>query len=108
MYLISFYIPETHLKAVTSAMFSKGAGKIGNYDSCAWHTKGIGQFRPLEGSTPFIGKKGEIERLAELKVEMVCKKELIKEVLQELVKVHPYETPSYHAIEILTLDSLTS
>ncbi|MBF0413218.1 MAG: NGG1p interacting factor NIF3 [Desulfamplus sp.] len=105
MYLISFYVPESHLQAVTSAMFNKGAGRIGNYDSCAWYTKGFGQFRPLEGSSPFVGKQDKIEHLSELKVEMVCEKHLIKEVLQELIKAHPYETPAYHAVEILTLTS---
>ncbi|MBF0572497.1 MAG: NGG1p interacting factor NIF3 [Desulfamplus sp.] len=106
MYLIVFYVPESHFDAVTSAMFKKGAGKIGNYDSCAWHTKGVGQFRPLKGSSPFAGIQDKIEQLSELKVEMVCANHLIKEVLIELIRVHPYETPAYHAIEILTIDDL--
>ncbi|MBF0228898.1 MAG: NGG1p interacting factor NIF3 [Desulfamplus sp.] len=106
MYLISFYVPDSHFKEVTSALFSKGAGKIGNYDSCAWHTKGVGQFRPLKGSSPFAGTQDKIEQIPELKVEMVCDNNLIKEVLSELIRVHPYETPAYHAIEILTIDDL--
>ncbi len=108
MYLISFYVPETHLQSVIERMFNKGAGRIGNYDSCAWYTKGIGQFRALEGSSPFTGRENQIEHLSEFKVEMVCENHLIKEILEELVRVHPYETPAYHVIEILTLDGLNS
>ncbi|MBF0209850.1 MAG: NGG1p interacting factor NIF3 [Desulfamplus sp.] len=106
MYLISFYVPESHLKLVTESLFNKGAGRVGNYDSCSWFTKGVGQFRPLDGSLPFAGRVGRLEQIEEIKVEMVCENSLIKEAIQELLSVHPYETPAYHAIEILTLDDL--
>jgi len=106
MYLISFYIPRSHLEEVTTALFHRGAGHIGNYDSCAWYTHGTGQFRPLEGSSPFVGTHNNIERLAEIKVEMVCENSVVIDVLQELVNSHPYEEPAYHAIEILTVDEI--
>lgn len=106
MYLISFYVPESHLKQVTTALFNRGAGHIGNYDSCAWHIQGIGQFRPLNGSLPFVGTQNEIESLPEIKVEMVCKKDIVTDVIQELINIHPYEEPAYHVIEILTFDNI--
>ena len=105
MYLIAFYVPESHLQDVTAAMFSKGAGRVGNYDSCAWYTTGVGQFRPLKESSPFIGTQDKVEHLPEIKVEMVCENDLLEDVLHELVNAHPYETPAYHAVEILTLDN---
>jgi len=43
MYKIVFYVPESHLEAVKQVMFGAGAGKIGNYDQCAWQVKGNGQ-----------------------------------------------------------------
>lgn len=106
MYVISFYVPPDHLEAVKTALFKKGAGKIGHYDACAWHTMGQGQFRPLTGSQPFKGKNNTIERGEEARVDMVCKDDLLKAVLQELVRVHPYETPAYHAIHGVTLEDL--
>ena len=57
MYRINFYVPETHLEIVKDALFQAGAGKIGHYDHCCWQTKGTGQFRPLDSSSPHIGKK---------------------------------------------------
>ncbi len=106
MYLISFYVPLDHLEPVKTAMFLKGAGKIGNYDACAWHTMGQGQFRPLPASDPFRGEKNIIEHSEEARVDMVCADDILKEVLQELVRVHPYETPAYHAIHAVTLEDL--
>ncbi len=103
MYLISFYVPETHVEKLKQALYEKGAGKFNNYDSCSWQTMGKGEFRPLKGSNPFLGKPGEIKIVDEYKVEMVCKKSILKDVLKTLVKVHPYEEPAYHAIEIITL-----
>ena len=53
MYKIEFYTPESHLETVKKAMFEAGAGHLENYDCCCWQTRGIGQFRPLEGSNPY-------------------------------------------------------
>lgn len=96
MYKICFYVPTSHLESVKSAMFKKGAGKIGNYGCCAWQAQGIGQFMPLEGSNAFIGMTDQLETLEEYKVEMVCKDTLIKEVIAALKDAHPYEEPAYH------------
>lgn len=106
MYKITFYVPASHLDVVKQALFLKGAGKIGNYDACAWQTPGMGQFRPLENSKPFVGTQDQIEQIDEYLVEMVCDDQVIKDVLQELLRVHPYETPAYAAWKILQLDDL--
>jgi hypothetical protein len=95
MYKFCFYVPETHLEYVKTAMFTAGAGKVGNYDACAWQIKGEGQFRPLAGSEPFIGNEGEVEKVVEFKVEMVCEDHLIKQVLAAFKATHPYEEPAY-------------
>ncbi len=79
---------------------------MGHYDACAWHTMGQGQFRPLPESVPFKGKENIIENCEEARVDMVCEDDCLKAVLQELVRVHPYETPAYHAIHAVTLDDL--
>jgi hypothetical protein len=76
-------------------MFAAGAGKIGNYDSCAWQTEGLGQFRPLEGSQAYIGKTGQLEKIKEWKVEMVCENSILDSVIEALKKAHPYQTPAY-------------
>ena len=96
-----FYVPVTHLEKVKSAVFAAGGGRIGNYDSCAFEIRGLGQFRGLDSSQPFFGQKGKVEQVEEVKVEMVCENHLIKEVVAALKFSHPYETPAYYAIEML-------
>jgi hypothetical protein len=101
VYKLCFYVPETHLKAVKSALFEIGAGKIGDYDCCCWQALGQGQFRPLSGSAPFIGQQGKIEVVAEYKVEMVFESALLSEVVTVLKKAHPYEEPAFDIVAVI-------
>ena len=91
MYKLVFYVPESHLDATKAALFAAGAGRIGNYDACCWQVLGQGQFRPLAGSQPFIGSNGQLEQLAEYRVEMVCADEHIQAAIRALRQAHPYE-----------------
>lgn len=95
MYKLVFFVPETHLEPVKSAVFAAGAGHMGNYDSCCWQVAGTGQFRPLKGSEPYIGSVDVLEKVTEFKVETVCKDDCIKEVIVALLKAHPYEEPAF-------------
>ncbi len=103
MYKLCFYVPESHLDAVKSACFGAGAGRLGNYDCCAWQVAGQGQFRPLEGSKPFLGSQNKIHVEPEYKVEMLCDGEHLQVVIQALRKAHPYEEPAY---DVWRLESL--
>jgi hypothetical protein len=100
MYKLCFYVPENATELVKTAIFEAGAGKIGDYDSCCWQTSGTGQFRPLENSNPYIGKKGQIETVAEFKVEMVCDDPYIKAAIAALKASHPYEEPAYEVYKL--------
>ena len=102
MYIISFYVPVEHAEFVKDAMFSAGAGRIGAYDRCCWQTLGQGQFRPLVGSKPFLGERGKIETVSELKVEMVCERECLNLVVAAMRQAHPYETPAFHVLKDAT------
>lgn len=107
MYQLIFYVPVSHIESVKSALFDAGAGRIGDYDRCAWQTLGVGQYRPLVTSNAFIGRKNETTKIGEYKVEMVCSAENIKSVLQALITSHPYETPAYGVLEIKTWDDFS-
>jgi len=95
LYKLCFYVPATHVEEVKEAVFAAGAGRIGDYDKCAWQTRGAGQFRPLPGSNAFIGQVGTVERVEEYKVEMVCAGDSIKAAVAALIQAHPYETPAF-------------
>lgn len=95
MYKICFFVPTSHAEQVKEAMFAAGAGKIGDYDSCSWQVLGEGQFRPLEGSQPYLGQQGVVEKVEEFKVEMVCMRQHMKAALAALRQAHPYEEPAF-------------
>jgi hypothetical protein len=95
MFKLVFFVPESQLEAVKTAVFAAGAGRIGQYDQCCWQVKGEGQFRPLAGSNAFVGQVGQLERVAEYRVEMVCADDCIKPAIQALRLNHPYETPAF-------------
>ncbi len=100
MVKIEFYVPESHLEQVKTAMFDAGAGRVGDYDCCAWQTLGQGQFRPLSGSKPFLGQQGSVETVAEYKVEMVCIRECVDAVIAAMKASHPYEEVAYCVIHM--------
>lgn len=95
MYKLCFYVPETHLESVKAAVFAAGAGQIGDYDQCCWQVKGQGQFRPLAGSQPFLGQAGELEVVAEYRVELVCADDSIVAAVAALRLAHSYEEPAF-------------
>ena len=95
MYKLAFFVPASHVEVVKAAVFAAGGGRIGDYDHCAWQTLGQGQFRPLDGSQPFLGQAGQVEVVEEWKVELVVADDLIAQVVAALKQSHPYETPAY-------------
>ena len=103
MYKLAFFVPPSHVEPVKQAVFAAGAGRIGNYDCCSWQVLGQGQFRPLNGSQPFIGQTDVIQQVEEWKVELVVADELIHGVVAALKSSHPYETPAYEVSKLVDL-----
>ncbi|MGB0453756.1 MAG: NGG1p interacting factor NIF3 [Bacteriovoracaceae bacterium] len=99
MFLLAVYVPETHSEIVKESLFKAGAGRIGDYSHCSFETKGLGQFKPLPGTNPHVGLLNELEKVEEVKVEMVVEGKIIKQVIEALKKSHPYETPAYHVLK---------
>ena len=95
MYKLAFFVPASHVEVVKAAVFAAGGGRIGDYDHCAWQTLGQGQFRPLDGSQPYLGQTGQVEVVEEWKVELVVADDLITQVVAARRQSHPYETPAY-------------
>lgn len=103
-YKLVFFVPDSHLDSVKTAIFQAGAGQYDGYACCSWETLGTGQFMPLSGAQPFIGQQDTLERVLEFRVETICAADKIKAVLTALILAHPYETPAYEVWPILTLD----
>ena len=95
------FVPHDYADVVMQAMSKAGAGAIGNYDSCSFQLPGSGTFRGLKGSKPFIGQRprrgseGTIERVKEIRLEMIVYAWKLKSVLQAMTESHPYEEVAY-------------
>ena len=98
MYHLIIYTPAESADAIRTAAAAAGAGKIGLYDSCSFSSKGTGRFRPTKGSDPAIGSVGKLESVEEERIEYLATEENIKDVLQAIVKAHPYEEPALHVL----------
>ncbi|WOP20295.1 Nif3-like dinuclear metal center hexameric protein [Raineyella sp. LH-20] len=93
------FVPPDHLDTLVGALSAAGAGRVGAYDSCHFAAPGTGSFRPLEGATPYVGTIGEVEHVAEVRVEMVLPRSRREAVVAALLDSHPYETPAWHIVE---------
>jgi dinuclear metal center YbgI/SA1388 family protein len=94
-YKVITFVPADHVNKVADALYAAGAGAIGNYSRCGFMTNGVGTFLPLEGAKPSIGKKGQLERVAEVRLESVVPAGKVGQVIAALRKNHPYETPAF-------------
>lgn len=88
---IVVFVPETHGEVIRDVIGKVGAGKIGNYSHCSFSSKGIGRFKPEHGTNPAIGAIGELESVEEERIEFICERLNINNVIQAIKEVHPYE-----------------
>lgn len=95
LYKLVVFVPESHQDAVRGAMFSAGAGWIGNYSHCSFNVAGTGTFLPQEGSQPYIGSQGKLEQAAEVRIETIVPQSARKAVVSAMLKAHPYEEVAY-------------
>ncbi|TCT27002.1 dinuclear metal center YbgI/SA1388 family protein [Melghiribacillus thermohalophilus] len=89
------FVPETHQEEVREALGNAGAGHIGHYSHCTFQTEGQGTFKPLEGTNPFIGKQGELEKVDEVRMETIVPVSILSRVLKAMEESHPYEEVAY-------------
>jgi len=89
------FVPPSHAEEVGRAMFEAGAGHIGNYSSCSFRLEGTGTFLPGEGTNPYIGERGKLEEVRELRIETIAPQAALGRVTKAMLRAHPYEEPAY-------------
>jgi dinuclear metal center YbgI/SA1388 family protein len=92
---IVVFVPESHHANVLEAMAEAGAGWIGNYSHCTFNLKGTGTFLPREGTNPFIGEQGKLEKVEEIRLETIVPESIQNKVIQAMLSAHPYEEVAY-------------
>ena len=98
---LEIFIPESHLNLLREVLIQCDAGHIGNYDACMSYSHVIGTWRPLKGTSPYIGSEGRISEEPEIKAEVTCELLKVDEVIEAVKKIHPYEEPVINAIPLM-------
>ena len=103
-YKLVVFVPATSAAEVSNAVFSAGAGAIGNYSHCGFGAGGTGTFLPRKGAKPAIGKKGKIEKVAEIRFETIVPAGKLNDVVAAMKKTHPYEMPAFDVFKLHNTD----
>lgn len=94
-YKIAVYVPPEAVDAVFNAAADAGAGRIGNYSRCSFQTEGTGTFVARQGANPTVGQVGRLERVAEVRIEMLVSQRELQGVIAAVLEAHPYEEVAY-------------
>ncbi|UCC29816.1 MAG: Nif3-like dinuclear metal center hexameric protein, partial [Phycisphaerales bacterium] len=89
------FVPPNAIKKVSDAMFSAGAGSIGDYSQCSYRTSGQGTFFGGEDSQPSVGEPGRMEYVDEIRLETVVPLTVLPAVVTAMARAHPYEEPAF-------------
>lgn len=99
-YKLVTFVPEKDAESLVDALSEAGAGRIGEYERCAFLSSGTGTFRGLAGTNPTIGEPGRVESVEEIRIEMVLDESLIPAVMTALRRTHPYEEPAFDLVPL--------
>ncbi|GAA2246758.1 Nif3-like dinuclear metal center hexameric protein [Rarobacter faecitabidus] len=94
------FSPLDATDGIQAAMSAAGAGRIGEYSSCAWRTEGEGTFTASKDANPTIGEPGQKTTVREHRLEMVAPRSARAAVTTALRAAHPYEEPAYEVTEL--------
>nr|WP_299388503.1 Nif3-like dinuclear metal center hexameric protein [Allomuricauda sp.] len=100
---LTTYAPLHAVEDVKMALFSAGAGEIGNYSNCSFSAEGTGSFKPSEGTQPTLGKVGQLHYEKEEQIQVIYSFEREHQITKTLFEAHPYEEVAY---EIVTLENI--
>lgn len=90
------FIPKANADAVLDALYTAGAGQVGDYKNCSFQTTGTGTFMPTEKANPHIGKALQQEEVEEVRAEVIFPSHQEGKIVYALKKAHPYEEAAYY------------
>lgn len=95
LYKLAVFVPKESLDDVRAAVCGAGGGVIGEYRYCTFSTPGQGTFQGSDKTEPYTGKAGQLEKVDELRLEVLVEKNVLSEVLSAMISAHPYEEVAY-------------
>jgi dinuclear metal center YbgI/SA1388 family protein len=100
------FVPSESVTGVIAALSAAGAGRIGDYEQCAFTVDGIGRFVAGEATNPSAGAAGEANAEPEVRVEMVAPRSGAEAIIEALIASHPYEEPAFDVYPVVSNHAL--
>ena len=85
------FVLEENVDAIADALAGEGAGVIGEYTHCTFRTPGTGTFLGGETTDPYLGERGRLEKVEEIRLETVVPAHAADRAAAAAVAAHPYE-----------------
>lgn len=92
---LAVFVPVSHINKVAEAIHQSGGGLIGEYSHCSFRSTGTGTFKGSNESNPAIGKKGKVEFVEEVRLEVLVDEWKLNPIVRAMKNVHPYEEVAY-------------
>lgn len=94
-YKLVTFVPPAEAASLRAALAAAGAGRIGHYTECSYELDGRGTFRGDATTHPTIGRKLQLEQVAETRLEMLVPRSRLGDVVRALYATHRYEEPAF-------------
>ena len=103
-YKLVTFAPADAVDVVANALFDAGAGRIGDYARCSFRVAGAGTFEGSAATSPAVGRAGRLERVDEVRLEVVVPTARAAAAVAALRAAHPYEELAFDLYPLARLD----
>jgi dinuclear metal center YbgI/SA1388 family protein len=100
------FAPAATVPTVIEALAAAGAGRIGDYELCAFAVEGVGRFVAGSTTQPIVGQAGASNAEPEVRVEMVAPEGRGEAIVEALIAAHPYEEPAFDLYRVASNHAL--
>jgi len=98
------FAPGRVINKIRTAMARAGAGLIGHYSECSYNLTGWGTFKGDQTTSPAVGHAMKLEKVEEIRLEMIIDLANLANVVAALRKSHPYEEPAFDVYPLIDPD----
>ncbi|MEE8154012.1 MAG: Nif3-like dinuclear metal center hexameric protein [Phycisphaerales bacterium] len=94
------FCPADAVDRLRNTLAAAGAGCIGKYELCSFEIPGTGTFFGGKETSPAVGRRGALQRVDEIRLEMVCSRSALALAVTTITQFHPYEEPPIEIYEL--------
>jgi dinuclear metal center YbgI/SA1388 family protein len=95
------FAPAESVATLIASLSAAGAGRIGDYEQCAFTVDGVGRFVAGAGTSPVAGVAGASNAEPEVRIEMVAPRSRGDAVVTAMLRDHPYEEPAFDVFPVV-------